>query len=89
MRLAHGHAMTTITARGITTTKHVFVPPGGSQSTVGFKTDVSGLRHRERGCWPTSEGAERQEIADCPPQCHPRLSQRAGGRRVFNSGWKF
>ena len=72
MRLAYGYAMTTNTAQGITTTEHIFVTPGGSQTTDGFKTYVSGSRHRERDYWLTSEGAERQEIAGRRPLGDPR-----------------
>ncbi|WP_346726639.1 MobF family relaxase [Acidiphilium multivorum] len=72
MRLAYGYAMTTNTAQGITTTEHIFVTPGGSQTTDGFKTYVSGSRHRERDYWLTSEGAERQEIAGHRPLGDPR-----------------
>ncbi|MCF3948178.1 MobF family relaxase [Acidiphilium iwatense] len=72
MRLAYGYAMTTNTAQGITTSEHIFVTPGGSQTTDGFKTYVSGSRHRERDYWLTSEGAERQEIAGRRPLGDPR-----------------
>lgn len=72
MRLAYGYAMTTNTAQGITSTEHIFVTPGGSQTTDGFKTYVSGSRHRERDYWLTSEGAERQQIMQRRPLGDPR-----------------
>lgn len=72
MRLAYGYAMTTNTAQGIATTEHIFVTSGGSQTTDGFKTYVSGSRHRERDYWLTSEGAERREIESRRPLGDPR-----------------
>ncbi|MDD2765525.1 MAG: MobF family relaxase [Opitutaceae bacterium] len=72
MRLAYGYAMTTNTAQGATTTEHIFVTPGGSQTTDGFKSYVSGTRHRERDYWLTSEGAERREIEGRRPLGDPR-----------------
>jgi len=72
MRVAYGYAMTTNTAQGITTAEHIFVTPGGSQTTDGFKSYVSGSRHRERDYWLTSEGAERREIEGRRPLGDPR-----------------
>jgi len=72
MRVAYGYAMTTNTAQGITTTEHIFATPGGSQTTDGFKSYVSGSRHRERDYWLTSEGAERREIEGRRPLGDPR-----------------
>ncbi|MGC9272230.1 MAG: MobF family relaxase, partial [Acidiphilium sp.] len=72
MRLAYGYAQTTNTAQGDTTTEHIFVTPGGSKTTDGFKTYVSGSRHRERDYWVTSEGAEKQEISVRRPLGDPR-----------------
>ncbi|HQT84972.1 MAG TPA: MobF family relaxase [Acidiphilium rubrum] len=72
MRLTYGYAQTTNTAQGDTTTEHIFVMPGGSKTTDGFKTYVSGSRHRERDYWLTSEGAEKQEISARRPLGDPR-----------------
>lgn len=72
MRLTYGYAQTTNTAQGDTTTEHIFVTPGGSKTTDGFKTYVSGSRHRERDYWLTSEGAEKQEISARRPLGDPR-----------------
>ncbi|MGC9271985.1 MobF family relaxase, partial [Acidiphilium sp.] len=72
VRLTYGYAMTTNTAQGATTTEHIFVTPGGSRMTDGFKSYVSGSRHRERDYWLTSEGAERQEIVGRRPLGDPR-----------------
>jgi len=72
VRLTYGYAMTTNTAQGATTTEHIFVTPAGSRMTDGFKSYVSGSRHRERDYWLTSEGAERQEIVGRRPLGDPR-----------------
>lgn len=72
MRLTYGYAMTTNTAQGITSSEHIFVTAGGSKTTDGFKTYVSGSRHRERDYWLTSEGAEKQEISARRPLGDPR-----------------
>lgn len=72
MRLTYGYAQTTNTAQGDTTTEHIFVMPGGSKTTDGYKTYVSGSRHRERDYWLTSEGAEKQEISARRPLGDPR-----------------
>ncbi len=72
LRLTYGYAMTTHTAQGITSTEHIFVTPRGSQATDGHKSYVSGSRHRERDYWLTSEGAEKQEVANRRPLGDPR-----------------
>lgn len=72
MRLTYGYAMTTNTAQGITSSEHIFVTAGGSKTTDGFKTYVSGSRHRERDYWLTSAGAETREIQTRRPLSDPR-----------------
>lgn len=72
LRLTYGYAMTTNTAQGITSTEHLFVTPRGAQGTDGHRSYVSGSRHRERDWWLTSEGAERQEVANRRPLGDPR-----------------
>ena len=72
LRLTYGYAMTTNTAQGITSTEHIFVTPRGSQTTDGHRSYVSGSRHRERDYWLTSEGAEKQEVANRRPLGDPR-----------------
>jgi TrwC relaxase/AAA domain len=72
LRLTYGYAMTTNTAQGITSTEHIFVTPGGSQTTDGHRTYVSGSRHRERDYWLSSEGAEKQEVVNRRPLGDPR-----------------
>jgi hypothetical protein len=67
VRLAYGDAGTIDSQQGITSTEHIDALPGGSATVQRFKAYVAESRHRRNAFMITSEGAERQEIADRRP----------------------
>lgn len=62
--LAPGDVQTTHTAQGSTSDEHIYALPAGSAAVNGFAAYVSATRHRQRSFLLTSEGAERQQIAE-------------------------
>jgi hypothetical protein len=67
VKLAYGDVLTTNTSQGATVTEHIFAVPGGSRQVNAFGAYTSGSRHREQSFIVTSDGAERQEVANRRP----------------------
>jgi hypothetical protein len=65
--LAYGEVLTTNTTQGATVTEHIFALPEGSRQVSAFGAYTSGSRHREMSFIVTSDGAERQDIANRRP----------------------
>ena len=71
-RLSYGDVLSIDATQGLTSTEHLNVMPAGTQAVVGFKAYVAESRHRIATWLLTSDGAERQEIANRRPLGDPR-----------------
>ncbi len=71
-RLSYGDVLSIDATQGLTSTEHLNVMPAGTRAVVGFKAYVAESRHRIATWLLTSDGAERQEIANRRPLGDPR-----------------
>ena len=71
-RLSYGDVLSIDATQGLTSTEHLNVMPAGTQAVIGFKAYVAESRHRVATLLLTSDGAERQEIANRRPLGDPR-----------------
>jgi hypothetical protein len=71
-RLSYGDVLSIDATQGLTSTEHLNVMPAGTQAVLGFKAYVAESRHRVATWLLTSDGAERQGIANRRPLGDPR-----------------
>jgi hypothetical protein len=77
IRLSYGDVLTIDSSQGATVTEHIHAMPAGSRQVTGFKAYVAESRHRAITWLVTSDGAERQEIANRRPLGDRRTIQAA------------